>query len=229
MLARVIAISDRQDIENIQLHNAVEQDFCLTEANEILQELFDNEFEFLDRIFESDSKNYHAWSHRIWLVERFELWGEPRHIEFVENMLDRDVSNNSAWSFRYFLVMRKSKDMFSKSIVNMELRYVTNTRLPQNYKNEAVWSYMRGFLASTKEEATNSQKTTAKRWFIKDFDWLTKTLNEYLVTAESSELDKFMEETSKVDDMIAETKKKYTGLRDNRFLYLTLADCAIAN
>jgi len=71
-------------------------------------------------------------------------------------MLDRDVCNNSAWSFRYFIVMRKSKDLFSKSIVNMELRYVTNTRLPQNYKNEAAWSYMRGFLASTKEEATNS-------------------------------------------------------------------------
>ncbi len=88
---------------------------------------------------------------------------------------------------------------------------------------------MRGFLASTKEEATNSQKTTAKRWFIKEFDWLMKTLNEYELTAESKELDKFMEETSKVDDMIAETNKKYVGLRDNRFLFLTLADCAIAN
>ena len=84
MLARVIAISDRKDIENIQLHDAVEKDFCLNEANDILQELFDNELEFLEWIFESDAKNYHAWSHKIWLVERFELWGEPRHIEFVE-------------------------------------------------------------------------------------------------------------------------------------------------
>lgn len=84
MLARIIAISDRKNIEDIQLHKAVEEDFCLTEANGILSELFDNEFEFLDKIFESDSKNYHAWSHIIWLVERFELWGEPRHIEFVE-------------------------------------------------------------------------------------------------------------------------------------------------
>ena len=56
MLARVIAISDRQNIEDDQLHCLVEKDFCLTEHNGILQELFDNEFEFLDRIFESDAK-----------------------------------------------------------------------------------------------------------------------------------------------------------------------------
>ena len=49
------------------------------------------------------------------------------------------------------------------------------------------------------------------------------------MTPESKEFDKFMEETSKVDNMIAETKKKYVCLRDNRFLYLKLADCTIAN
>ena len=29
------------------------------------------EMGFLDEIFESDWKNYHAWSYRIWLIERF--------------------------------------------------------------------------------------------------------------------------------------------------------------
>ena len=33
--------------------------------------VFDVEFEFLKEIFVSDSKNYHAWSHVIWLVERY--------------------------------------------------------------------------------------------------------------------------------------------------------------
>ena len=31
----------------------------------------DEEMEFLDEIFDSDRKNYHAWSYRIWLIERF--------------------------------------------------------------------------------------------------------------------------------------------------------------
>jgi len=56
-----------------------------------LGQVFDMEFEFLDEIFDSDSKNYHAWSHKIWLVERYNLWAEPRQMEFVETMLDQDV------------------------------------------------------------------------------------------------------------------------------------------
>ena len=31
----------------------------------------DAEMEFLEEIFDSDRKNYHAWSYRIWLIERF--------------------------------------------------------------------------------------------------------------------------------------------------------------
>lgn len=37
-------------------------------------DLLSKELDFLDEIFKSDSKNYHAWSHKIWVVERFELW-----------------------------------------------------------------------------------------------------------------------------------------------------------
>lgn len=68
-----------------------------------LTELIDQELEFMDEVFESDAKNYHGWSHKIWLIERFELWGELRHIEFIETLLDNDVRNNSAWSFRYYI------------------------------------------------------------------------------------------------------------------------------
>ena len=31
----------------------------------------DKEMDFLDSIFASDAKNYHAWSYRLWLVERY--------------------------------------------------------------------------------------------------------------------------------------------------------------
>lgn len=63
---------------------------------------FEKEMEFLGEIFESDSKNYHAWSYRIWLVERFSLWeGE---LDYAEYLLDNEVTNNSAWSYRYFIL-----------------------------------------------------------------------------------------------------------------------------
>ena len=44
------------------------------------------------------------------------------------------------------------------------------TRLSSNYRNEAAWSYIRGMLASTPEEAEGSMTTNAKRCFIGDLD-----------------------------------------------------------
>ena len=50
---------------------------------EIHQRDFDKEKDFLYQIFLSDSKNYHAQSYKLWLVERFNLWdGE---LEFVQH------------------------------------------------------------------------------------------------------------------------------------------------
>ncbi len=42
-----------------------------------------------DAIFAKDAKNYHVWSHRQWVLQRFNLWdGE---IAFVEKLIDADV------------------------------------------------------------------------------------------------------------------------------------------
>ena len=100
----------------------------------------------MDQIFDSDCKNYHAWSHKIWLVERFEGWSDPRHMEFVNRLLDDDVQNNSVWSYRHFLVMRGNE--FSNELVEKECKYAIS-RLSQNWRNEAAWAYLRGMLAST--------------------------------------------------------------------------------
>ena len=50
--------------------------------------IIENEIIYLDAIFKSDAKNYHAWSHKIWLIERYELWRDPSHIVFIEDLLD---------------------------------------------------------------------------------------------------------------------------------------------
>lgn len=100
-------------------------------------QVFAAEFGYLDEIFASDAKNYHGWSHHIWLIERYELHSEPKHLEFVERMLDNDVQNNSVWSFRYFIIMRRAQSEggkggsgFSKELVESELKYVVSKRIP---------------------------------------------------------------------------------------------------
>ncbi|KAJ5788347.1 hypothetical protein N7457_003337 [Penicillium paradoxum] len=61
------------------------------------------EADFLMEMFAQDSKNYHVWTYRHWLVRHFQLWDQPRELEDVEFLLKADVRNNSAWNHRYML------------------------------------------------------------------------------------------------------------------------------
>ncbi|KOS47089.1 hypothetical protein ACN38_g1961 [Penicillium nordicum] len=61
------------------------------------------EADFLMEMFAQDSKNYHVWTYRHWLVRHFKLWDQPRELEDVEFLLKADVRNNSAWNHRYML------------------------------------------------------------------------------------------------------------------------------
>jgi len=86
------------------------------------------ELEFIAESFHVDSKNYHTWSYRQWLLSYFNedaLWdGE---LAYVENMLDKDVRNNSAWHHRFFVVFQsgiRKGDEDREAVVNRELAYV---------------------------------------------------------------------------------------------------------
>ena len=58
-----------------------------------------------------DNKNYHAWSYRIWLLQKYNLYDlENQNIDYF---IKEDVKNNSAWNYRYYLkqhLMKNSDD-----------------------------------------------------------------------------------------------------------------------
>ena len=55
-----------------------------------------------EKVIREDSKNYHAWQHRQWVLATYGRWeGE---LEFVERLISEDVRNNSAWNQRYFVI-----------------------------------------------------------------------------------------------------------------------------
>ena len=66
-------------------------------------------------MFQQDSKNYHVWSYRQWLVRHFDLW--DTELPDVEELIDEDVRNNSAWNHRYFVVFGRGKDVDSEVVV----------------------------------------------------------------------------------------------------------------
>ena len=151
-----------------------EVDFVVMKDEPAIKEMFTEEMEFLDDIFKGDAKNYHAWSHKYWLVERFSLAGDPELRYFIEQMLDDDVRNNSVWSFRYFVQMRKQAEMPFMLLAQLETKYVVDLRLHLDWRNEAAWAYLRGFIAATQKEAQLSEGTNTPRLHVKKLDVIYK-------------------------------------------------------
>ena len=148
-----------------------------------------------------------------------------------------DVRNNSVWSFRYFIVMRtadkvKGKELFGVELVKKECLYVLEKRLKDDWTNEAAWAYLRGMLATSREEAQQSLKTNAKKVFIGDLTELKTTLTKWHQDSKAPVFDAAMQEPADGDDSDeaqSVANMRYEGCKKNRFLETTLADIAIAN
>jgi protein farnesyltransferase/geranylgeranyltransferase type-1 subunit alpha len=90
------------------------------------------ELAFVARALAIDSKNYHTWAYRQWVLCHF--WrrdGQRRpadevaaawdgEVLFVDSMLASDVRNNSAWNHRFFLFFESTAHA-SDAAVDAEL------------------------------------------------------------------------------------------------------------
>ena len=140
----------------------------------------DDEMMFLRAIFDSDHKNYHAWSYRIWLIERFQLW--TNELDFVDEMLAIDSENNSVWSYRYFILNKCPIGLFKQSapgtyeFVKSEIQILLAMMQPPGLGNEAFWVYLKGMLCITDAEEEKSQRTNAKKVRMSKFEDILQPL-----------------------------------------------------
>lgn len=73
-------------------------------------------------MLEQDSKNYHVWSYRQWLVQRYNLFDREDELSWTESMIEEDVRNNSAWNHRWFLVVgSRNGKLEDEKLVKREL------------------------------------------------------------------------------------------------------------
>lgn len=133
------------------------------------------ELEFLKAVLRSDSKNYHTWSYRQWILVHFNdeprLWAGER--AYAEELLEEDVRNNSAWHHRFFVVFSsgvRAGDEDREQVLRRELSCVTvlclrsfawlialipafrgdrrfsKERISLAPNNPSAWNYLRGAL-----------------------------------------------------------------------------------
>ncbi len=62
-----------------------------------------------------DSKNYHAWAHRQYVVQQYGLW--QQELEYIAAMLCQDVRNNSAWNQRGSVMQHKAQDLGAQRLM----------------------------------------------------------------------------------------------------------------
>lgn len=103
--------------------------------------LTNNELRFIASIIQDDSKNYHAWQYRQWILKTYSLWSDE--LNYVDQLLNQDIRNNSAWNQRYFVIAHTTG--FKDDIVERELDYVEK-RIQLNPDNESAWNYLRGIV-----------------------------------------------------------------------------------
>jgi len=99
------------------------QDLTVTQQEDI-REIVRAELVFIASALAKDSKNYHAWSYRQWVMAHFGKgpWWEEE-LGYIEDLLVTDIRNNSAWNQRFFVVSQGAEG-FTEEIVQRELQYV---------------------------------------------------------------------------------------------------------
>ena len=124
------------------------------------------ERDFLMEMFAQDSKNYHVWTYRHWLVRHFRLWDDPRETQDIDALLTADVRNNSAWNHRFMLRFGPRSDepdagmpncsasdpaqkgrlaVVDEDVVDNELHFAQE-KILRAPENRSPWSYARGVL-----------------------------------------------------------------------------------
>ena len=99
------------------------------------------ELKFIAFALRGDAKNYHAWSHRLWVLRTYNDWGNE--LAYVATLHDDDVYNNSAWNHRHAVVAATTGPLDDET-AGREVAYAL-ARLPGAEENESAWVYATAF------------------------------------------------------------------------------------
>ncbi|KAL2857190.1 hypothetical protein BJY01DRAFT_159556 [Aspergillus pseudoustus] len=198
------------------------------------------EMDFLMEMFAQDSKNYHVWTYRHWLVRHFELWDSPREIADINSLLNSDVRNNSAWNHRYMLRFGPRSDqpdgglvnangppsekgrlaVVDEDLVDEELEYA-QMKIVTAPENRSPWSYARGVLRAA-SRPLSEWTDFARKFVVDNRDEDGKLVNVEVKSSHAVEWLADVYAQSGPDEavrMLNLLKEKYDPIRKNYWAY----------
>ncbi|KAJ2996892.1 CAAX geranylgeranyltransferase alpha subunit [Globomyces sp. JEL0801] len=100
------------------------------------------EIEYVNRMIEMDSKNYHAWSYRQWLVRTHNIW--EAEMKESDYWIQNDVRNNSAWNHRFF-ILSQGPNPINTDTIQQQITF-TMGMIEMAPNNESPWNFINGLL-----------------------------------------------------------------------------------
>ncbi|KAF9910729.1 CAAX geranylgeranyltransferase alpha subunit [Linnemannia zychae] len=134
-------------VSTAQATEAVVQYDTLSESQKTaVTDLVKSELEVIAESLKDDTKNYHAWSYRQWVLAHFGLgpwWVDE--LAYTDKLIAEDVRNNSAWNQRYFVVTNARAEGISEEDVQREVQFA-KSKIEKTPSNESPWVYLSGIL-----------------------------------------------------------------------------------
>jgi len=136
-----------------------------------ITKLVEMEMEYVADVLAEDSKNYHAWSHRQWIlstVNETMIW--KTELIFVNTLIKEDIRNNSAWNQRWFASHYGKKVPLSLENAIVEIDYSLEAATIDPY-NESPWRYLIALLREqrngTKVDVNNNNNDEFGKLLVK--------------------------------------------------------------
>lgn len=171
------------------------------------------ELPFIGSILEEDSKNYHAWSYRQWVVTRFNLWLEE--MSYLNDLLTVDVRNNSAWNHRFFVLFEGPINP-TDEVIESEIEYAkSKIRLTPN--NQSPWNYLRGIFTKKGNPLAELEQfcDELRKLNVISPHLMSMFVDIYQERARSGE-EEYWEKAEKICEQLAE---EYDTIRKKYWLY----------
>lgn len=113
---------------------------------EAFVKLVDKDFNWCTSIICEDSKNYHAWSYRLWIVKSFpEAADVAKESRYIDYALMIDPRNNSAWNYRFFIRYKLREAAATQEEILKDVEFVIE-KIARSPNNPAPWNYMNSIL-----------------------------------------------------------------------------------
>lgn len=133
-------------------------DQATAENNEEVRKFALSELEFLKEMLDQDTKNYHVWSYRQYLVRKLGMFDMAEEMQIIETMILEDIRNNSAWCHRFFLVfanprhctipeipVTQADPKVPTEVIEREIKY-TMPKIEESPQNQSSWNYLKGVI-----------------------------------------------------------------------------------